>query len=708
MAIKKPLNQLTDHTNIAELLDEDTLNTIGSNLCAAIKADDMSREKWLKDNDRWLKMAQQVMEEKSYPWQGASNVKYPTLSIAALQFHAQVMPTLFGNKDIVKGQVIGNDGEGPVPEIAEDMPPEQIQMIQAAIAAKTAKRRRANRVGRFMSIQALNLMEGWVDDMDRNLFVLAIVGLFYKKTYWSETRSKIVSDTVSARDLILNYHAKNYERARMTHRIWMDDNELYEAKASKIFLDVELGSNSSKEVPGTRDKAVGLSMVESESPEEETTPREIYESHTWWDLDDDGYKEPYIITVDADSTKVLRIVARWSQEGLIYNGTKLLRIVPDQYFTPYRFLPDPESAVYALGFGRLLGPTNAAVNSIMNMLIDQGHLQTLGGGFIGRGARMSGGMIRREPNKWHQVQATGDDLRKHIVPFPDSEPSNVLFQLLGLLINAGKDLSTVQDNNLGRNPGQNQPYATTQEIISEGKKVFNGIYKRIYRAMSEEFKKVYNLNHTSLPKIEYLMILDDPEANENDFAPQGLDIIPSAEPDMIAEFEKVAKSNALIGKWQAGMPLNPEEVTRRTLEAEGHENIEALMNVPPPPPSPEMMKIDLENRKFEHQQIMDQATLVLEDIKVRSQAMRDEANSLAVIMNAQASQDQADTAAIKARIDAINAERDREITTAQEKLKFLTKQLELMDSERDRQSKERVESKKADAAARKPDKAKTD
>jgi chaperonin GroES len=694
VAIKKSLRELTDHNNIAELLDEDTLNGIGSKLCAAIKADDMSREKWLKDNDRWLKLAQQVMEEKSYPWQGASNVKYPTLSIAAIQFHAQAFPTLLGGKEIVKAKVIGEDGKGL--QVAEGMDEQQVQQI---LAAKQAKRKRAARVGKFMSLQTMDLMEGWVDDMDWLLLVLPIVGLVYKKTYWSELRNKVVSDTLSAQDVILNYHAKSYERARITHRIWMDDNEIYEMKASDAFLDVDLGSTNDKEVPGTRDKAIGLSMVTSETEDEETAQREIYESHTWLDLDDDGYKEPYIVTLDADTCKVLRIVARWrSEEDLIYNGSRLVRIVPEMYFTPYRFLPDPQSKVYAQGFGRLLGPTNAAVNSILNMLMDSGHISTLGGGFIGRGANVPGGSVRRKPGEWIKVQATGDDLKKHIVPFPDSGPSPVLFQLLGLLINAGKDISTVQDINLGRNPGQNQPFATTQEVISEGKKVFNGIYKRVYRSLSDEFRKIYALNHTSLPKIEYLGILDDPEASDTDFSPDGLDIIPSAEPDMIAEMEKITKNNALIGKIQAGMPLNMAEVTRRALEAEGHEDIEALLNVPPPPPSPEMLKLELEHAKFQHQQVVDQANLVLDDIKVRSQAMRDEANSIAVIMQVQVAQDQADTANLVARLDAINKERDSIVKLAQDQTKVLIEKLKSKNADKDRESNERV---KANAASRK-------
>lgn len=684
----------TDHDNIAELLTADKLSSIGNVLCAAIRADDMSREKWLKDNDKWLKLAQQVMEEKSYPWPNASNIKYPTLSIAAIQFHAQAFPALLGQKEIIKARIIGGQGTTkPQPGMA----PEQAQAILAAVQqSREARIARAARVGRFMSLQATDLMEGWIDDMDRLLIVLPIVGLVYKKTYFSATRNKIVSEMISARDLILNYNAKNYERARKTHEMLLDSNEVYESTASGLFLDVDLTPATDKEVKGTRDKAVGLTMVSSETDDLESKQYRIYESHCWFDLDEDGYKEPYIITVEADSQKVLRIVARWNTvEDLIYQGKQLVRITPSEYFTAYRFLPDPESSVYALGFGRLLGPSNSAVNGIINMLMDAGHANTLGGGFIGRGARVMGGTMRMKPNEWIEVQSTGDDLRKSIVPRPTQEPSPVLFNLLGMMISAGKDLSTVQDVFMGKNPGQNQPYATTKEVISQGLKVFNGIYKRVYRSMSEEFKKVYKLNYTNLPGIEYINLLDDPDAQyPEDFSPDGMDIIPSAEPDMIQEAEKIMKANALIGKMQAGIKLNPQEVAKRTLEAEGHEDVEALLTLPPEPPSVDIMKLQFEAEKFQHQQMMDQFTAVLEKTKVEAQAMRDEANSIAVIMNANTAAKAEDRAVMETRINTINTEREQVMNMAHKQMDMLIEQMKEKGKDKDREAKQRADARK--------------
>jgi len=88
-------------------------------------------------------------------------------------------------------------------------------------------------------------------------------------------------------------------------------------------------------------------------------------------------------------------------------------------------------------------------------------------------------------------------------------PSMVLFQLLGMLIQSGEKVGTIADIMLGENPGQNQPYSTTSAVLEQGLKVFVGIYKRVYRSLSEEYKTLFYLNSKYLEKDTYENILDD-------------------------------------------------------------------------------------------------------------------------------------------------------------------------------------------------------
>ena len=588
------LEEAINSINIAEMFDNDYLFSIGNNLGELVDSDDDSRQEWLEDQDDWLKLAAQVRETKSFPWHRASNVKFPLMTVACLQFHARALPGLINSSNPVRARVIGRDPGGE-------------------------KLARADRVGQYMSYQILEEMEEWMDDMDRMLMVLPIIGMCFKKTYYSENLGRLKSCLIMPRDLILNYHATDYVRARMSHVIMMDQNELKECQRQGIFLDIDL-PDEHKAVQGARDETIGLTQDQG-NPDD---PYEIVESHCWLDLDEDGYKEPYIVTYHRDSRQILRIVARWDEDGIQYGTSgKVSKIVPTEYFTPFVFLPDPNSSVYGLGFGRLLGPTNEAVNTIINQLMDAGTLSNLQSGFIGRGIKLNNGMIRFGPGEWKQVNTTGDDLRKGIFPMPVREPSQVLFNLLGMLIDSGQQISAVSDMMVGENPGQNQPATTTMAVLEQGLKVFTGIFKRIHRSLGKEYKKIYELDGKYLDEEMYNDVLDEaaidysklppettPEEIEamkqqaqggyytiEDFEEEKFDIRPTSDPTMVSNAQRAVKAESLLNKAMSGVPINMEVATRRVLEAEGHEDIKEIMAMPPQPPSLDQLNYDLDVEK---------------------------------------------------------------------------------------------------------------
>jgi len=608
--------------NIANVLNDDELDNLGIGLLEQVNTDIDSRKEWLTRTDKWMELVTQVMEEKTFPWPGASNIKFPLIATAAVQFHARAFPSLLGNSTPVRAKVIGKDPRG----------------VKAA---------RGVRVETYMSHQVLHGMDDWVDDMDRLLFIVPIIGSLYKKTYRNPSLRKNVSETINPRDFIINYDARDIKSARKTHRLWKLPNEIKELQNRDIYRkfdgdDIYQPTQVQSEV---RDKAQGLN---NPGKEDIYALQELFEVHCLLDLDGDGYREPYIATIRATDGKVFNLVANYTPDLIEQEGDKIIAIQPKDYFTHYFFLPDPESKTHGIGFGTMVGPLNVAVNTILNQLTDAGTLSNMQGGFLSRGVRLKGGATKFTPGEWKTVNATGDDLRKGIFPMPVREPSNVLFQLLGLLIDAGKDLSSVQDMMVGRNPGQNQPYSTSQMVIEQGMKVFNGIYKRLYRSMTAEFKKIYKLNGEYLDVAKYKELLDidgmDTKGAENmagaeevikflikDFSSDDMDIIPTAEPDMIAEMQKVMRANSLLEKAGMGLPLNKKEVTKRVLEAEGHEDIETLMQVPPPQPPPEMQ---LKMAELEHKKQIDGLTVQLDKIKTESEVLKSNVETEIMLANA--------------------------------------------------------------------------
>lgn len=567
------MESLIETVNIAANLDEDKLKTIGRDAQRGFESDLQSRQPWADAIQTYIDLANQTTKSKTYPWPNAANVKYPLLSIAAMQFAARAYPALVPSDGrIVKGRVVGKDPDGSKHEIAEA-------------------------VSIFMSWQLLHDMDGWEEDMDKLLITLPIVGVMFKKTYWDKMKEKNCSSLIQPQNLVVDYWAKSLDDAeRVSEIIEVSERKVKERQMSKTWLDVALGD------PVIPDDAKNPPILD------ETTPYTIIEQHTYLDLDEDGYKEPYIVTFHRQTGKVLRIAARFNEDGIVTDdeGT-LIRIEPIQYYTKFGFVPNPDGSFYDIGFGVLLGPLNESVNTIINQLIDAGHLSSLQGGFLGKGLRLRMGEQRFQPGEWKVVNATGDDLKKQIVPLPVKEPSNVLFELMGSLITSGKELASVAEIFVGKTPGQNTPATTTMATIEQGMKVFTAVYKRIYRSLGEEFAKLFRLNSLYLNPNTYNEVVGM-SINPEDFDEEQRKVFPGADPTAVSQTEKLLKAQGLLELLGTGM-LDPVEVVNRVLEAQEQPNREKLFNKQiqqtgefTPPPDPKLQEMQMKGQ-FEQMKI---------------------------------------------------------------------------------------------------------
>jgi hypothetical protein len=288
-----------------------------------------------------------------------------------------------------------------------------------------------------------------------------------------------------------------------------------------------------------------------------------------------------------------------------------------------------------LGFGNLLAPINEVINTTTNQLLDAGTLSNLQSGFIGKGIKLKAGNQRFEPGEWKAVPTTGEDLQKNIYPLPVREPSNVLFQLLEMMIQAGQQLSATTNPMTGENPGQNQKATTTMAVIEQGSKVFHSIYKRLYRSLRKEYKKLFRLNGQYLSENEYFTILDTEEENidtvfREDYSESNADVVPAADPTIATEQKKLAKASGLMEMLQLGT-INPQEATKRILEAQEHHDIDALMDVPEQQPDAEtqlkMQEQQLEQAKMQDESERKWAEIELKKIEVMAEAMKDMADA---------------------------------------------------------------------------------
>lgn len=574
-SIESYLDQALSDTNLAKKLRNKKtkdgtllLDVIGEEVYSGWDKDEESRRGWLDRNNEWLKLAVLVTEKRSFPWPNSSNVKYPLLATAAMQFSARAYPALVpADGQVVKAKVYPKDPTGEL-------------------------NKKGSLIGKHMSHQVMHEMPCWEEDMDKVLNVMAISGICFKKTYHDSGLGVHHSHIVYPENLCINYWAKNLEKAyRKTEILYYTENDYIEkVNNNEEFLQIDLPTQSND--PDAKTERIATQTQASDA--DKSTPYTFLAQHTFWDLDDDGYEEPYIITINKDTKKVVRIIARWDSKGVkVDDKGNVIRISPVEYFTAFPFLPNPDGSIYALGFGALLSPLNESVNSIINQLIDSGTINNLQGGFIGKGLRLKMGISTWQPGEWKVVNATGEDLHKNIFPLPTKEPSPVLMNLLNMLITSGNQLASIAEIFVGKMPGQNTPATTTQETVKQGMAVFTAIYKRVYRSLDSEFKKLFRLNRINSEVFEDIEeILGEPLSN-TDYDDDNI-IIPGADPTGDTESTRQAKIDAVGGLLQL-QTIDPMAFTNWVLEAREIPNYQKLLAQPQQPqPSPEEQKAQAE------------------------------------------------------------------------------------------------------------------
>lgn len=510
------LDTIVESNNLVSQMNEDDVKNLGERILRDYQSDEDSRSAWRERYAEALKRVMQYMDRKTFPWDGASNVKFPLLTTAALSYHARAYPALVKGTRPVQCRVVGDDPDGK-------------------------KQERAERVSKHMSFQILEEDEGWEEEFDKTLMVQAIMGCAFRKCYYDSNLGHNVVELVLPTDLVVNYHAHSLEKAaRVTHRIPMSHNDIQMRIRQGQYCELESeGDEGDRVAPMPNQGAVAYAQDEIRGeqppPPDEDTPRTILEQHFWLDLDGDGYREPYIGTVTEEDGKLLRLIARFEKTSVMRtDDDKIYRITPERYFTKVPFIPAPDGSIYDMGFGMLLGATSEVIDTLINQLTDAGTMSNTGGGFLARGVRIRGGEYSFRPNEWKRTDSSAADMKDGIVPLPVREPSAVLFQLLGLMIEWGSKIGMATDALTGENPGQNQKVGTTEAVIEQGETVFNGIYKRTYRALKGEFRLLYRLNYLNPPPTGEFNYTgengDGGSASWKDYLPTDKGIVPAADP----------------------------------------------------------------------------------------------------------------------------------------------------------------------------------
>jgi chaperonin GroES len=570
--------------DLCDRFTPEDLTTLGQLCWQGYQRDEYSREAWKTRTSAAMDMAMQIQKDKSFPWPGCANVTFPLITISALQFSSRSYPNIIQGTEIVRYRVAGKD-------------PDQRTLD------------RADRIGRHMSWQLLEEDVSWEEQHDRLLINVGIVGCNFIKTYFCPNLNYVTSELVMARDLVLDYWAKSVEDcARKTQLISMYRNEIYQKAQSGVFrrdvLDEEWFNSPPTQVPSDQ-KRIETDLRRGTKPPspDQDSPFRMLEQHRLLDLDQDGYYEPYIVTLCEQTQSVCRLTARWErEEDVEIVNKRIRRIRPTEYFTKYGFIPAPDGGIYDTGFGVLLGPINETVNTAVNQLLDIGTMNASNGGFLGRGVKIRGGVYTQAPWTWKRVDSTGVDIKNNMIPFPERQPPDVLFKLLGLMIEYADRMFMTVDTMVGISPGQNTPAETSRNSLEQGMKVYSGIFKRIWRSMKEELKKRHRLNAMFLPPRKIFGNAGN-WVTQEDYRSDPDQVAPSADPNLVSDSQRLSQASAVLQASHQIPGFDVPEATKRWLTALKVDSIDTVYPGPdkaPPLPNP---KAAIEQLKLQGKQM---------------------------------------------------------------------------------------------------------
>jgi len=556
--------QIPFDSNLVDFLDKSDLGKLASDVLESIDSDKESRSEWEKTYVDGLKyLGMKFDETRSQPFQGSSGVIHPILAESVTQFQAQAYKELLPAQGPVKTEIVGTR----TPEI-------EMQ---------------SQRVANFMNFYIMNVMQEYDPELDMLLFYLPIAGSAFKKVYYDQSMSRAVSKFIAPEDLIVPYEASDILSAeRVTHVIRMSKNEIRKQQLSGFYADIELKGDSYR--VNRSDIEEEIDEIEGPSPSySENRDRTVYEVHTILDLpgyedvdvegEETGLKLPYIVTIDEQSQQVLSIRRNYAEQ----DATKQ----KINYFVQYKFLPG--LGFYGLGLSHMIGGLAKASTSILRQLIDAGTIANLPSGFKARGMRIRDEDEPLQPGEFRDIDTTGGSLKENLIPLPVKEPSNVLMQLLGMLIDSGKRFASIADTNVG-DVNQAMPVGTTVALLERGTKVMSAIHKRLHYAQRIEFQLLAKVFSEYLPPMyPYQALGGAQEVKQTDFDGR-VDVIPVSDPNIFSQSQRITMAQELMQLVQS----NPEihgpkgiyEAYRRMYSALGIDNVDSLLQPPPPPPPP--------------------------------------------------------------------------------------------------------------------------
>lgn len=546
-----------EQLNLASKLDGEELKKIGEKIHKEFEQDLSSRTAWLEKHTEWKKLYNQLDEPDNEPWEGSSRDGVPIITEACNSFQSRAYKAFFPTRNFLDAIPIGNDVNDETLE-------------------------RAERIAKHMSFQLGLLNKNYKRDKNAMFLATALNGSDFTKTFYDPLSKQNIVERVRAVDLVVPYQVGPVsieDLPRKTHVIFKTLNEVKVLKNSGYF--VEIGDKYEISIENEYEEVEidyqGIRPTGNDGIEY----CKLLEQHTLCDLDEDGILEPYIITIDFQSKKVLRIQIRYEIDE---TGKPIKDKKPIEYFTHYKFLENPDG-FYGYGIGHLAGKLNIAINKMLRQSINAGELANTASGFMDETLDAKGGEIEMQLGKFVKTSGFGDGRisdKFYQLQFPGPNPAYI--NLMQGLENYARSLVSVTDAVTGDVEKVYQPVTITT-MLEQSLQMPTSVMEQMAMSFQDELAKLYDLNRKYLSQDAYF--IEDGklfQITKEDYQ-EDLRILPIFDPRNITKQQKIAKAQSLYqfafqNPLMANNPKSLFEVSKKMLEAMEIEDIKDLLPNP--------------------------------------------------------------------------------------------------------------------------------
>ena len=544
----KEIGDVEFDSNLAEHIDDDILQELGSKLIGDYTGDKDSRSEWEETYTKGLDQLGLKIEERTTPWSGACGVFHPMLSEAVIRFQSQSITEMFPAAGPVRTKIVG--------KITEE------------------KEKQSQRVEDYLNYLLTYEMSEYRTETEKMLFSLPLAGSAFRKVYFDPSLDRPSSIFVPAEDVIVNYGASDLETCeRATHVMRKSSNTVRKMQVNGFYRDVNIPDGSQKDSDITKKYNEITGESDTFNYDQSHTILEMQvdlDLEGFEDTDDSGEETgiaiPYVVTIDYPSGIILSIRRNYYED----DSAKIRRM----HFVHYQYLPG--LGFYGFGLIHMVGGLAKSATSILRQLVDAGTLSNLPGGLKARGLRIKGDDTPIMPGEFRDVDVPGGAIRDNITFLPYKEPSGTLYQLLGNIVEEGRRFASMNDMKISDMNNQ-APVGTTLALLERNQKVMSAVQSRLHASMRKEFDILVGIVK-DFTEPAYPYETDEGESIKAEDFDNRVDVLPVSDPNAATMAQRIMQYQAAMQLAQSSPDMyNLPELHRQMLNVLGIEDVEDII-----------------------------------------------------------------------------------------------------------------------------------